>query len=84
VIGEVDRDNVAHLWRPYSAIALASPGRLVINLAGAPVLDGASAAVLCDACMSAGFAHVAVTFVGVQPLVGSVLAILGLPAPIVG
>jgi hypothetical protein len=34
--------------------------------------------------MSAGFAHVAVTFVGVQPLVGSVLALLGLPAPIVG
>jgi RNA polymerase sigma-B factor len=85
VIGEIDRDNAAHLWRRlHSAIALASPGRMVINLAGAPVVDVASAAVLRDAYMSAGFAHVAVRFVGVQPLVGSVLAIVGLPAPIVG
>jgi RNA polymerase sigma-B factor len=84
VIGEIDRDNTAHLWRRlHSAIALASPGRMVINLAGSPVVDVASAAVLRDAYMSAGFAHVAVTFVGVQPLVGSVLAIVGLRAPIV-
>jgi RNA polymerase sigma-B factor len=85
VIGEVDRDNAAHLWlRLRSAIALASPRRMVINLAGAPVVDVASAAVLRNTYISAGFAHVAVTFVGVQPLVGSVLAIVGLPSPIVG
>ncbi|MDT4992167.1 MAG: polymerase sigma-B factor [Actinoplanes sp.] len=82
VIGEIDRGNAAHLWRRlHTAIALAPPGRMVINLAGAPVVDVASAAVLRDAYMSAGFAHVAVTFVGVQPLVCSVLAIVGLPAP---
>jgi anti-anti-sigma factor len=85
VIGEIDRDNTAHLWRRlHSGIALASPGRMVINLAGAPLVDVAGAAVLRDAYMSAGIAHVAVTFVGLQPLVGSVLAVVGLPAPIVG
>jgi anti-anti-sigma regulatory factor len=85
VIGEIDRDNAAHLSRRlHSAIALASPGRMVINLAGAPVVDVASAAVLRDAYMSADFAQVAVTFAGVQPLVGSVLPIVGLSAPIVG
>jgi RNA polymerase sigma-B factor len=83
VIGEIDRDNAAHLSRRlHSAIALASPGRMVINLAGAPLVDVAGAAVLRDAYMSAGAAHVAVTFVGLQPLVGSVLAIVGLPTPI--
>jgi RNA polymerase sigma-B factor len=85
VIGEIDRDNAALLWRRLrSAIALASPGHMVINLAGAPVVDVASAAVLRNTYMSAGFAHVSVTFVGVQPLVGSVLAIVGLPSPVVG
>jgi RNA polymerase sigma-B factor len=85
VIGEIDRDNAAQLWqRLHSGIALASPGRMVVNLAGAPLVDLAGAAVLRDAYMSAGSAHVAVTFVGVQPLVGSVLAIVGLPAPTSG
>jgi RNA polymerase sigma-B factor len=82
VIGEIDRDNCAHLWRRlHSAIALASPGRMVINFVGAPLVDVAGAAVLRDVYPSAGAAHVAVTFVGVQPLVGSVLAIVGLPVP---
>ena len=82
VIGEIDRDNTAHLWRRlHSAIALASPGRMVIDLAGAPLVDVAGAVVLRDAYTSAGFAHVAVTLEGLQPLVGSVLAIVGLPDP---
>jgi RNA polymerase sigma-B factor len=82
VIGEIDRDNRYHLWRRlHSAIALASPGRLVINLAGTPLADIAGAVVLRDACASAGFAHVAVTFEGLRPLVGTALAIAGLPNP---
>jgi len=77
VIGEIDRDNTAYLWRRlHSAIALASPGRRVIDLAGAPLVDVAGAAVLRDAFASAGFAHVAVMLEGLQPLVGSVLAIV--------
>jgi RNA polymerase sigma-B factor len=80
VIGEIDRDNTAHLRRRlHSAIALASPGRMVIDLAGVPLVDVAGAVVLLDAYTSAGFAHVAVTLEGMQPLVGSVLAIVGLP-----
>jgi RNA polymerase sigma-B factor len=82
VIGEIDRDNAAQLWRRlHSGIALASPGHLVINLARAPLIDVAGAAVLRDAYAEARAAHVAVMFVGVRPLVGSVLAIVGLPAP---
>jgi RNA polymerase sigma-B factor len=82
VIGEIDRDNTAHLWRRlHSAIALASPGRIVIDLAGAPLVDVAGAVVLREAYISAGFAHVAVTLEGLQPLVGSVLTIVGLPDP---
>jgi RNA polymerase sigma-B factor len=85
VIGEIDRDNSARLCRRlHSAFALASPGRMVINLAGAPLVDVASATVLRDAFVAAGIAHVAVRFVGLRPLVGSVLAIVGVPASIVG
>ena len=82
VIGEIDRDNTAHLWRRlHSAIALASPGRMVIDLAGAPLVDIAGAVVLRDACTSAGFAHVAVTLEGVQPLVGLGPGHRGSPGP---
>ena len=82
VIGEIDRDNTAHLrQRLHSRIALASPGRMVINLAGAPLIDVAGAATLRDAYLSAGAAHVAVTFTGVRMAAGSVLAVVGLPAP---
>jgi RNA polymerase sigma-B factor len=82
VIGEIDRDNTTHLWRRlHSAIALASPGRMVIDLAGVPLVDVAGAVVLRDAYTSAGLARVAVTLEGLQPLVGSVLAIVGFPGP---
>jgi anti-anti-sigma regulatory factor len=54
---------------------------MVINFVGAPLVDVAGAAVLRDVYPSACAAHVAVAFVGVQPLVGSVLAIVGLPVP---
>jgi RNA polymerase sigma-B factor len=82
VIGEIDRDNTAHLWRRlHSAIALASPGRMVIDLAGVPLVDVAGAVVLRDAYTSAGLDHVTVTLEGLQPLVGPVLAIVGLPDP---
>ncbi|MET0494403.1 MAG: sigma-70 family RNA polymerase sigma factor [Actinoplanes sp.] len=82
VIGEVDRDNVARLsHRLQSALSLASSGRVVINLARTPLMDVAGAAVLRDACTAADAAHIAVTVVGVQPLVGLVLTIVGLPAP---
>jgi RNA polymerase sigma-B factor len=82
VIGEIDRDNAALLSRRlHSALALASPGCLVINLAGAPLADVAGAVVLRDAHTSAGAYGVGLTLMGVQPLVGSALTIVGLPAP---
>ena len=82
VIGEMDRDNAARLsHRLQSALSLAWPGRVVIDLAGVPLVDVAGAAVLRDAHTSARAAQVAVTFIGVQPLVGSVLTLVGLPAP---
>jgi RNA polymerase sigma-B factor len=80
VFGEIDRDNTEHLCRRlHTAILLASPGRLVINLAGVPLVDVAGAVALHDAYTSGGLAHVAVTLEGLQPLVGPVLAIVGLP-----
>lgn len=80
VIGEIDRDNSDHLSRRLqSAIALASPGRMVINLARVPLVDVAGAVVLRDAYTSGGIAQVTVTLEGLRPLVGPVLAIVGLP-----
>jgi RNA polymerase sigma-B factor len=82
VIGEIDRDNRSDLWRRLrSAITLASPGRMVINLAGVPLMDVTGAVVLRDACTSAGFARVAVTFEGLRPLVSTALAVVRLPGP---
>ena len=82
VVGEIDRDNAAHLSRRLrSALSLASPRPMVINLAGAPMVDVTGAAVLREGYLSADAVHVAMTFEGLQPLVGSVLAIVGLPVP---
>jgi RNA polymerase sigma-B factor len=81
VVGEVDRDCSDRLWRRlHSAIATASPGRLVVDLAGVPLVDVAGAGVLRDACMSAAVSRVRVTFVGLQPHVATVLAMAGVPA----
>jgi RNA polymerase sigma-B factor len=82
VIGEIDRDNVARLsHRLQSALSLASSGRVVVDLTGTPLMDVAGAAMLREVCTAADAAHIAITFVGVQPLVRSVLTIVGLPAP---
>jgi RNA polymerase sigma-B factor len=82
VTGEIDRENATLLsQRLHSALARASPGCMVINLAGAPIIDVAGAVVLRDAQTSAGAYDVGLTLIGVQPLVGSVLSIVGFPAP---
>jgi len=83
LVGEVDRDTTDGLWRRlHEAIATAAPGRMVINLAGVPLIDAAGAAVLRDAWLSAALAQVDVTLVGLQPHVAAVLTMVGLPAPV--
>jgi RNA polymerase sigma-B factor len=80
VVGEVDRDSADRLWwRLHSAIALAAPGRIVIDLSGVPLVDVAAAVALRDACTSAALAQVGVRVVGLRPLVASVLAVVGRP-----
>jgi RNA polymerase sigma-B factor len=82
VVGEIDRDSADRLWRRlHTAIALAAPGHLVIDLSGVPLIDVAAAVALRDACTSAALARVGVQVVGVRPLVASVLAVVGRPGP---
>jgi RNA polymerase sigma-B factor len=82
VLGEIDRDSADRLWRRlHSAIALAAPGPIVIDLSGVPLVDMAAAVALRNACTSAALARVGVRMVGLRPLVASVLAIVGRPGP---
>jgi RNA polymerase sigma-B factor len=77
VIGEIDRDSADRLWRRLrSAISIAAPGRMVLDLSGVPLADVAAAVVLRNACTSAALANVPVTLVGLHPLVAAVLAIV--------
>jgi RNA polymerase sigma-B factor len=80
VAGEVDRDNKDRLRRRLnSAIQLAAPGPLTIDLTRVPLIDVAGARVLGDACRSAVVSRIEVTLTGVQPQVAAVLAPISLP-----
>jgi RNA polymerase sigma-B factor len=79
VRGEIDRDTADRLrHRLHAAVALAAPGRLVVNLTGVPLVDAAGGAVLRDVFVSGSLSDVEVTFTGLQPHVATVLAVLGL------
>jgi RNA polymerase sigma-B factor len=80
VHGEVDRDTADRLrFSLHSAVAMASAGRVVIDVSGMPLMDAAGAAVLRDAYVTAKLARVTLAFTGVQPHVAVVLAAVGLP-----
>ncbi|MGW4943339.1 sigma-70 family RNA polymerase sigma factor [Actinoplanes sp. NPDC004185] len=79
VRGEIDRDTADRLrHRLHAAVSLATPGPLVVDLTGVPLVDAAGAAVLRDAFMAGALSGVEVTFTGLQPHVATVLTVLGL------
>jgi len=82
VAGEVDRDTADRLrLRLHTAVTMAAPaGRVVIDIAGVPLLDAAGVAVLEDARRTAALAHVGLSITGAQQHVAYVLAALGLPS----
>lgn len=79
VCGEVDRDTTEQLRTSLRrAVGLAGPDRLVVDLAGAPLVDAAGVAVLVDAVAAADAAGVPVSLTGVQPCVARILVMSGL------
>jgi RNA polymerase sigma-B factor len=81
VTGEVDRDTADRLRQRLRAVLVPGPARrVIVDVAGVPLVDAAGAAVLRDACVTARRAHVALTFTGVQPHVRRVLVMMGVPA----
>ncbi|MBL7259102.1 SigB/SigF/SigG family RNA polymerase sigma factor [Paractinoplanes lichenicola] len=79
VRGEVDRDSAERLRIALRhAIALGGKDRVVIDLAGVPLLDAAGIAVLVDAASAAAVAEVPLALTGAQPYVASILKVTGL------
>ena len=79
VQGEVDRDTAERL-RVSVRHAISSLGgdRLVIDLAGVPLVDAAGVAVLLDAASAAAVADAQLTLVKAQPYVARILGVSGL------
>ncbi|WP_020514276.1 sigma-70 family RNA polymerase sigma factor [Paractinoplanes globisporus] len=79
VTGEVDRATADQLrFGLHSAVVAAAHGRLVIDVSGMPLADGAAVAVLREAYRTAALAHVEVTLIAVPPHVAPVIATFGL------
>jgi RNA polymerase sigma-B factor len=79
VTGEVDRDTAERLRTALRhAVAGAGEDRIVIDLAGVPLVDAAGVAVLLDAASAASVAEVRLTLRGAQPYVTRILAVSGL------
>jgi RNA polymerase sigma-B factor len=80
VRGEVDRDTAERLRVSLRhGIGTAGPDmRVVVDLAGVPLVDAAGIAVLLDAASSAGVAGVGLTIEAAQPYVSRILSVSGL------
>ncbi|MFI7603182.1 SigB/SigF/SigG family RNA polymerase sigma factor [Actinoplanes sp. NPDC049681] len=79
VQGEVDRDTAERLRTSLRhAICSAGGDRLVIDLAGVPLVDAAGVAVLLDAASAAAVAEAQLTLTGAQPYVARILGVSGL------
>ena len=79
VQGEVDRDTSERLRTSLRhAISSLGAARLVIDLAGVPLVDAAGVAVLLDAASAAAVADAKLTLTGAQPYVARILGVSGL------
>ncbi|BCJ56384.1 hypothetical protein Asp14428_78590 [Actinoplanes sp. NBRC 14428] len=79
VRGEVDRDTAERLRTALRhAVSTADADRLVIDLAGVPLVDAAGVAVLLDAASAAAVAGTGLSLTGAQPYVARILAVSGL------
>jgi RNA polymerase sigma-B factor len=79
VCGELDRDNADRLRsRLRHAVATAGTRRVVVDVAGVPLLDAAAISVLCDVSRAAITARVELTFAGPRPFVAYILTTFGL------
>ena len=79
VQGEVDRDTSERLRTSLRhAISSLGANRLVVDLAGVPLVDAAGVAVLLDAASAAAVADAKLTLTGAQPYVARILGVSGL------
>jgi RNA polymerase sigma-B factor len=79
VHGEVDRDTAERLRAGLlHAVSAAGPDRVVIDLAGVPLVDAAGVTVLLDVAAAAALAEVGLGIAGAQPYVARILAVSGL------
>jgi RNA polymerase sigma-B factor len=85
VAGEIDRDNAQRLRQSlFELIHRSRAGsRLVLDLAGVPLIDAAGLAVLMNAYDTAQARHIALTAVRMQPFVRQLAAITGFGALLV-
>ena len=81
VRGEVDRDTAERLRMGLRhAVHTAGTDRMVVDLAGVPLVDAAGVAVLLDAAAAAAASSVHLSLAGAQPYVRRILAVSGLAA----
>jgi len=80
VTGEIDRDNAGYLREELlAAVRACLPARrLVIDLAGVPLLDAAGIGMLLAVREAARARHLRVRVVGLQPYVAKIVAVSGL------
>jgi RNA polymerase sigma-B factor len=79
VRGEVDRDTAERLRMGLRhAVRTAGADRMVVDLAGVPLVDAAGVAVLLDAAAAAAASSVHLCLAGAQPYVCRILAVSGL------
>jgi RNA polymerase sigma-B factor len=79
VQGEVDRDTAGRLRTSLRhAVSVAGGDRVVVDLAGVPLVDAAGVAALVDAASVAGVAEAELALTGVQPHVACILKVSGL------
>ncbi|AGL18669.1 SigB/SigF/SigG family RNA polymerase sigma factor [Actinoplanes sp. N902-109] len=79
VRGEVDRDTAGRLRTALRhALTSMDGGRLVVDLAGVPLVDAAGVSVLVDVSAAASAAGAELALTGPQPYVARILAVSGL------
>lgn len=85
VQGEVDRDTAARLRTSLRhAVTIAGGDRLIVDLAGVPLVDAAGAAALADAAAAAAAAKADLALTGTQPYVARILGVSGLRSLLAG
>jgi RNA polymerase sigma-B factor len=82
VVGEIDRHSADRVCRRLqSAISLASPGPLTLDLSRVPFIDSTGASAMRESLMAAAMSDVTVTVAGLRPHLASALGVTDPPVP---